>query len=147
MFNVDVINSKSVVATAINAPPSQVWQVLPGVYSSLSLPVTGVEEKVMSIGSMRLRVRGQFNDVRLSRLLDCGGGGVSTPNADRYTVFLSVASQVGASGGGATELRTQVTASAQPEGSGGGAVRCATTGTLERMLVARVHQHLQAAQK
>lgn len=147
LFNMDVVASRSIVTTAILAPPSHVWQVLPNVFAALSLPVTGVEEKVMSLGAKNVRVRGQFNSVRLSRLVDCGGGGVSAPNADRYTVFLSVAAQVGAADSGATILRTQVTASAQPEASRGATVRCGTTGALERMVVGKVHELLLAAQK
>jgi len=146
-FDLNVVAAGNIVTNAVDAPPAQVWQVLRPVFASLKLPVTGVEEKMMAIGSMGVRVRGQLGDTRLSRLVDCGGGGVSAPNADRYTVFLSVASQASAGSGGATNVRTQVSGMAQAEGAGSTAVRCTSSGVLERMLLAKIHEHLLAAQK
>jgi hypothetical protein len=77
----------------------------------------------------------------LSEYLDCGGG-VAGPNADNYDVTLSVFVQLEGGGSASTRLRTVLDASAQSRYNLSDQLQCASIGTLERLLVARIDRHL-----
>jgi hypothetical protein len=112
------------------ASAAQVWNALPAVYDSLSLPVTDRNAEARSIGTTSLKVRRRLGDVPLSRYLDCGDT-QGSPSANSYEVVLTVATRL-TPDGDSTAVATTVNALARPVFVSGEYVNCGSTRALEK---------------
>lgn len=120
--------------TRLDYSPSRVWQALPEAYALMSIPTEGMNPaQRLFVGNTSAYRR--FNDDLVSRFVDCGTG-LTGPNADSYRVQLRIETQVDSVDATSSNLRTRVLGSGS--GAGGTAVRCATTGELERRLATRL---------
>ncbi len=128
-YNKDV----RVITTSLAGSPASLWPRLNAAYASLGLPVTERDSSEYAVAAQNAQFSGRFANEPMSRVVDCGLTPVGSQRANSYRVWLSVASQLQASGTGTT-LRTTVIAKAQDQSSSTAAVQCGTTGTLEHDL-------------
>jgi hypothetical protein len=141
---VSVNNDPVAAPQTLAGAPDRVWPALQAAYGELGLPVGAADGAAHALASGRVAVNRRFNGEPASAFLDCGRTMSGEPAADAYRVVLTVRSVLApARGGGATELRTSVDASARnPEGTSASPVRCASTGRLEGRIADRVRLRL-----
>jgi hypothetical protein len=133
-INLNMINEDRADSRIIKAPLDQVWKMLPAVYAELSLPVNLFVDRTHQIGAKSARFRGRVGKTRLSQYVSCGSDITGEDKANTYEITLDVMSAIGPLDGGQTNLLTMVTASGRPLATSGEAVRCTSTGALERTL-------------
>jgi len=133
-INLNMINEDRADSRIIKAPMEQVWKMLPAVYAELGLPVNLFVDRTHQIGARSARFRGRVGKTRLSQYVSCGADITGEDKANTYEVTLDVMSGIGPLDGGQTNLLTMVTASGRPLATSGEAVRCTSTGALERGL-------------
>ena len=109
------------------------WAVLPGAYAELGVPLTVVDTTSHYLGARSVTMRHPVGGLRLSRILECGTGSFG-PNAERYTVQLTVLSAVQSLDATHSLVTTRVGGSAAPNGLSS-SVRCETEGALEEKLL------------
>ncbi|HJQ11806.1 MAG TPA: hypothetical protein VJ840_12335 [Gemmatimonadaceae bacterium] len=111
-----------------------VWRVVPTAYAAMSIPTEGTDPAHrLFVGNVTAHRR--FNSQPLSKYVDCGSS-LTGPNADAYDVLMRVQTQVDSVAAGQSLLRTRIEAAGSR--AGGTAVRCISTGELERQLSIRV---------
>ena len=120
-------------ADTLAATRAKAWEALNAVYSQLGLALTIVDTGSHVIGAVRVTQRHPVAGERLSRILECGTGQYG-PNAERYTVQITVVSAVGPVGEKQTSLATRVGGTAAPNGLNS-SVNCASTGVLEEKIL------------
>lgn len=133
-YTVEQVTTPDVMKQALPASLDAVWAALPAAYGDLHIPIDGIDPSSHMIGSGNITAQGSFAGTHLSRLLDCGVGAVGTQNADRFEVHLNVRTQLTANASGGTLVQTLIEATARDAGTSTSAVRCSTTGTLERRI-------------
>jgi hypothetical protein len=121
----DVSASRS----SIEAPAKKVWAALPTAYSALPIPLEAIDSAHHFVVGSALAYR-EFLRSPVSQFVDCGST-IMGPSADSYNVRLRVQTQVDSVSASSSALRTWVEATGS---SSGGAVRCSSTGRLERMI-------------
>lgn len=121
------------------------WTALPPVFEELGIPVTMVDTDRRVLGTQEHRVR-RLGSVRPARYLDCGSG-MAGQYANLYDVYLTVITQLEPAEGGATQVRTQLEASAKDGGHGNNPVRCTSKGTLEKAIVDGLRARLGGAER
>ena len=121
----DVSASRS----SLEFPAKKVWSALPTAYSALPIPLEAIDSAHRFVVGSVLANR-TFLRSPVSQFVDCGST-LMGPSADVYTVRLRVQTQVDSVSALNTDLRTWVEATGS---SSGGAVRCSSTGRLERMI-------------
>lgn len=102
---------------------------LPAVFTALAVPLTVIDSSAKAMGAVRVLVRRPISGQRLSLLLECGTGNYG-PNAERYSVQLTLVARVKAVDATHTEVLTMVRGDAAPNGLNT-TVGCASTGRLE----------------
>jgi len=112
---------------------AKVWAALPAVYEELGVPLTVVDSASLYLGSVRVTTRRPVGGLRLSMILECGTGNYG-PNAERYTVQLTVVSGVRSLDAGHSTIETRVVGSASQNGLSN-SVKCGTNGMLEEKIV------------
>jgi hypothetical protein len=127
--------SESSVSFAL--PASRVWAAVPSAYNALPIPIQAID-------SLRRYIQGaapayrQFLRTPVSRFVDCGTTLVG-PSADTYHLQIAIETRVDSLGPSTSSLSTHITAT----GSGsGGTARCATTGSLEKLVETQVEELL-----
>ena len=128
---------RHVLVDTVDFGPDESWAFLPLVFDDLEVPVTMVNGEAKLLGAVETRVRSRLGQHRLSRLLRCGSRPTG-PVADQYEVYLTAVTQIEALDDGRSLVVTHVAAKALPGGYSGNAIRCATTGRLERAIVGRL---------
>ncbi len=118
----------------------KVFAALPAVFASLPVPLTVVDTVARAMGAVRVTVRRPIGGERLSLLLECGSGSYG-PNAERYTVQLTLLSLVRVIDASHTALDTRVSGLATQNGLSS-SVGCSSTGRLEDKLAALLRQQL-----
>ncbi len=114
--------------------PDSVWRAVPLAYAAMSIPTEGMDAAHrLFVGNVTAHRR--FNSQPLSKYVDCGSS-LTGPNADSYDVLLRMQTQVDSVAAGQAALRTRLEAAGSRAGAT--AVRCITTGELERQLSIRV---------
>ena len=108
---------------------AQVFAVLPKVFEAIGVPLSVVDTSSKVMGALRVPVRRPIGGQRLSLLLECGTGSYG-PNAERYTVQITLLAAVRAVDAGHTEVQTRVEGNASPNGLST-VVKCMSTGRLE----------------
>jgi hypothetical protein len=132
---ITMVSTTEVNSALINAPVDKAWAALQEAYTTLSIPVTELNQQARTIGNSAYRVRRRIGDVPTMRALDCGGDS-GMPNAETYQLLLTVKSRVIPSDAGGSVVQTTL------EGTGKNAttaassdVRCASMGALEKRIV------------
>jgi hypothetical protein len=143
--NIDLatVSSSTAIGGVVPAPAQRVWEVLPAVYEELRVPVTTVKSDQYVIGNPGAKVRRSLGGTPMQRYLECGSGS-GGPNAETYLVTLSLHTQLVPVTEDETRVLTTVDASATPPSFGNSsAVRCASSGQLERRIAALVAERLR----
>jgi hypothetical protein len=108
---------------------ARVFAALPAVFTTLAVPLTVVDSAAKAMGAVRVLVRRPIGGQRLSLLLECGTGNYG-PNAERYSVQLTLVARARAIDSTHTEVLTMVRGDAAPNGLST-SVSCASSGRLE----------------
>lgn len=114
-------------------PVEEVWAAVPGAFEDLGLSGGGLVDRQRRAYGFSDRMPRRVAGLRPSSFLDCGHG-MAGPTADQADVHLYVTTIVEPEGEG-SHVSTTVDATANPRGTSGGQVSCATTGRLERLLL------------
>ncbi len=139
---VRVVHDPNVRAYVVSASVDEVWLALGLVYQHLEVPVAMSDPVTHRLGNLRFRPR-RIGGERLSTYLDCGRGITAVPNADEYTVTMSLVTALKSEEERQTLLVTEIDAAAQPRAVSGPAVHCTSKATLERRIAELVAQQLQ----
>lgn len=126
--------------TNIEGTPDAAWSALPGVFAELGIPVTMVDPRAKTIGTVEKRVR-RLGNVRPARYLDCGSG-MAGQYANIYDVYLTVVTQLHPAPGGGTEVRTQLEAAAKDAAHSNNPIRCSSRGVLEQAIAEALQTRL-----
>jgi len=129
----DVSASRS----SIELPAKKVWGALPTAYNALPIPLEAIDSAQHFVVGSALAYR-TFLRSPVSQFVDCGST-ITGPSADAYSVRLRVQTQVDSVSASSSDLRTWVEATGS---SSGGAMRCSSTGRLERMISDQVRELL-----
>jgi hypothetical protein len=131
---VSIAPSSSEFTTAIASPVNAVWAAMPGVYQSLKIPLTTLDQKTHTIGNEGFKALKNLGGVPLSKYIECGTTQIG-PNADSYDVHLSIVSQLVTVDNGTTKLTTLLEAAARPMAFAQEYSRCSSKGVFEAKLV------------
>ena len=118
----------------------RVWAVLPEAYAELGVPLTVVDTADHYLGARSVTTRRPVSGLRLSRIVECGSGSFG-PNAERYTVQLTLLSAVRPIDATHSLLAIGVGGTAAPNGLNS-SVKCQTNAALEEKLLAVVRARL-----
>lgn len=122
------------VSVALDAPAAQVWDLLPGVYRKMGIPVEindPTARKIGTHGYMLSRLDGK----RTSDWVRCGTQGAGPSSGGMFRTRLAITTTVREAGEGKATLLTEVGGSASPvEGTSTGPVACASTGGIEQRI-------------
>jgi len=131
---INMVSTTEVNSVLINAPVEKAWAALQEAYTTLTIPVTELNQQTRTIGNNAYRVRRRIGDVPTMRALDCGGDS-GMPNAETYQLMLTVKSRIIANDAGGSVVQTTL------EGTGKNAttaassdVRCSSMGVLEKKI-------------
>ena len=127
-------------ADTVAAPLPRVWAALTRVYADQGIPVTIVDTASHALGAIRATQRRPVAGRRLSTVLECGTGAYG-PNAERYTVQLTVLSAVRGLPDGRSVVDSRVGGVAAPNGLNS-SVNCESTGVLEDLIAQELRTHL-----
>lgn len=136
VFSTEPAHPPDTVATT----EAHVFAVLPAVFEAMGVPLSVVDSTSKVMGALRVPVRRPIGGQRLSLLLECGTGSYG-PNAERYTVQLTLLAAVHAVDAGHTEVHTRVEGSASPNGLST-VVKCMSTGRLEDRFAEQLKKEL-----
>ena len=121
-------------------PAAQTWSAVASAYNALNIPIVAFDSTTRTISGAASAFR-QFHKTPVSRFVDCGSTLVG-PNADTHRVDLRIETRVVSESDTSSTVRTRVDAT----GSGStGAVNCATTGSLEKLVNDQVTTLLEQA--
>jgi hypothetical protein len=131
---INMVSTTEVNSVLINAPVDKAWAALQEAYTTLTIPVTELNQQTRTIGNNAYRVRRRIGDVPTMRALDCGGDS-GMPNAETYQLMLTVKSRIIPNDAGGSVVQTTL------EGTGKNAttaassdVRCSSMGVLEKKI-------------
>lgn len=119
---------------------ARVFAALPAVFTALAVPLTVVDSSAKAMGAVRVLVRRPIAGQRLSLLLECGTGSYG-PNAERYSVQLTLVARAKAIDSTHTEVLTMVRGDAAPNGLST-SVNCASSGRLEERFAELLRKEL-----
>lgn len=119
---------------------AHVFAVLPKVFEAIGVPLSVVDSGTKVMGALRVPVRRPIGGQRLSLLLECGTGSYG-PNAERYSVQLTLLAAVRAVDAGHAEVQTRVEGNASPNGLST-VVKCMSTGRLEDRFTEQLKKEL-----
>ncbi len=124
----DDVRSKKAI---IDLPPDKAFTALEAAYGALGIPISQRDAGTRRLGNEALRVRRKVADLLMTKVVDCGGDS-GMPNAETYTVTLSLFSQVTPNDAGGSVLQTVIEGAAKnPLTNAANAVRCSSVGGLE----------------
>lgn len=118
----------------------KLWSALPGAFAELGVPLSVVDSTAHYLGAIRVTTRRPVSGLRLSTIVECGTGSYG-PNAERYTVQLTVLAGVQALDASRSALAIKVDGSAAPNGLSS-TVKCESNGALEDKLASIVRTQL-----
>jgi hypothetical protein len=119
---------------------ARVFAAMPAVFAKLGVPLTVVDSSAKAMGAVRVLTRRPVGGERLSLLLECGTGSYG-PNAERYSVQLTLVARTMAIDSTHSEVRTIVSGNASPNGLSTN-VGCSSTGRLEERFVELLRKEL-----
>jgi hypothetical protein len=142
-FGLEVTKRTDGVETTVAASRAAVFTALEAVFAGLPLPLTIRDAAAGTIGNEGYKFRRKLGDMPSRTLFDCGGTS-GMPNAETYTIKMSVLTNVAEAGTGSTKLTTVVVASAENPSYPGSGVSCSSTGALEARIVGDLRTRLNA---
>jgi hypothetical protein len=142
-FGLEVTKRTDGVETTVAASRAAVFTALEAVFAGLPLPLTVRDAAAGTIGNEGYKFRRKLGDMPSRKLLDCGGSS-GMPNAETYTIKMSVLTNVTDAGTGSTTLTTVVVASAENPNYPGSGVSCSSTGALEARIAGDLRTRLNA---
>jgi hypothetical protein len=119
---------------------ARVFAAMPAVFAALPVPLSVVDSSSKVMGALRVSVRRPIGGQRLSLLLECGTGNYG-PNAERYSVQLTLLAVARAIDSTHSEVQTRVEGNASPNGLST-TVRCSSTGRLEERFAELLRKEL-----
>ncbi len=125
----------------VSASADRAFVALVAVFQELQLPITGLDTVKLIVATQRTVVK-QIGGKPVDGFFDCQGAYENYASSGRVTV--DVRSQALPADSGHTEVRTTISAVAQPR-NGGAAVPCPTNGQLHRLIHARLGQRIRVA--
>jgi hypothetical protein len=134
------------VEASFAAPSAKVFAALEAVLAGLELPLTMRDPAKGTIGNEGYKFRRKLADMPSRKLFDCGGSS-GMPNAETYTIKMSVLSSVSDAGVGMSKVTTVVQASAENPNYPGSGVSCSSSGALEDRIVADLKVRLNAVSR
>ncbi|MBX6364297.1 MAG: hypothetical protein IRZ00_10555, partial [Gemmatimonadetes bacterium] len=114
------------------------WAAIPGAYAAAGIPVTLLDADGLQAGAIDLEVRGALGSTQVSAYLDCGIVAGALPAADRFLVTMTVLTTLRPLGSDSTDARIVVAGTARDATGTNPARVCASTGRLERALLASI---------
>lgn len=145
MSDVHLTSDDRAASTTIDAAPAAAFSKLAAVYADIGLTVNTFVDASRQLAANGVRARGHLGKLRISQLLECGAEVTGEDRANSYEMTLYVSSTVQPAPNGKSVLSTLVTATGRPMSSSGDAVRCATTGALERRIATLLTLKVAAA--
>lgn len=140
-FRIEATSPDATATAALPFPADQAWKALPAVYTRLGMTGAGVLDEAGRVyGQRQAAVRRRLGGTPLSMYLDCGSAVPGVPNADTYSVTLTVQTRVQEAAGGGSTVATRVDAHAIPAAGSTLPVRCTSNNVLEQ----RIHDLLAA---
>jgi hypothetical protein len=138
-------DAPSIATTEIAAPIDSVWRVLPAVYTKLEI-APEITDRGVSVFGTRAHTSSRLGGKRTMDFLRCPNSGVGPSGAvfrTRITILTTVAELPERK----TAVSTEVAGTATSiEGTSTGAVKCASTGEIERRIVGLIGEFLRLAQ-
>lgn len=141
MFDIRIIEQISLSSDPIVGTVERGWRVLPDVYREIGIPIGTRNHRAHLLGSEDFEIHRELGGTRLSSYLRCGRSNTGA-NAVHYRVRMTVLSQLIEDPESGTVLSTHVRATATRRGVSGHAVRCSSTGRLEREIMEAVQLRL-----
>jgi hypothetical protein len=133
---INMVSTTEVNSALINA--------LQEAYTTLSIPVTELNQQSRTIGNNAYRVRRRIGDVPTMRALDCGGDS-GMPNAETYQLLLTVKSRIIPSDAGGSVVQTTLEGTGRSATTAAGSdVRCSSMGALEKKIADLVKANVAA---
>ena len=139
-FGSSVGDESGRVPDTLAVPAARVWALLPAVYEEIGVPLSVVDSTNLYLGAVRVTTRRPVAGLRLSMIIECGTGNYG-PNAERYTVQLTVLTGVHSIDAGHTSIESRVMGNASPNGLSG-SVRCGSNGMLEEKILSVLRDKL-----
>lgn len=127
-------------SAAFPVSADRVWEILPGVYAELEIPVTQSAPSRMTLGNPAYRAR-QIEGGRMGRYVDCGTN-LSGQLANAYDVTLNLVTRVEDSPEGGAVVTTALDAWAEPRVTRGDPVHCRSRHRLESRISELVAEKL-----
>ena len=135
---------QTIASTALSAPIDSVWRVLPAVYTKLEI-APEVSDRNAAVFGTRAHTSSRLAGGRAIDLLRCPNSG-SGSSTGAYRTRISILTTVAELPGGETGVSTEVSGAATSvEGTSTGAMRCASTGEIERRIVGLITDLLKLA--
>ena len=135
------VNEANERSLTLGFPVDKVWEVMPAVFAELEIPIGTMLPDRWQIGNPSHSARRRLGGVRMDRYFECGGSS-GMPNAETYTIHMSVMVQL-VPRGGDTQITTSVDATGKSPTAGSQPVHCASSGGLEERLLSLVGQKLR----
>ncbi|GMR13321.1 MAG: hypothetical protein BMS9Abin29_1526 [Gemmatimonadota bacterium] len=127
--SIEIFTQPGVGERTIQVASADVWEILPGVYEKLQIPVTLSDPGRKELGNRGYRAR-RIEGARMSKYFRCGAG-MRGALADEYNITLSVVTRLTDAPEGGTKILTTVDAIGRPRATSGNPFRCESTGVLE----------------
>ncbi len=136
-MDITVRNEVTVARADVNASAARVWAALPAAYAALGIPVMHNDPATHTIGNLQLRARRTLAGKSMDTFFRCSSAGLSGPIENRYTLQISLRTQVVATG---ATSRLDTTAEAYAKSNEGtsstanSTIPCTSTGKLEQAI-------------
>jgi hypothetical protein len=140
MADMSIRREDYVPSTTLEVPRETVWELLPGVYEEIGLPVPGVDRSTWTVGVIDHRTSRRIGSMRMSTLISCGSD-LTGQNADTHRIRMTVRTWLEETDGG-TNARTRVEATASSTEGRASVVPCTSTGELENRIAVTLGVHL-----
>jgi hypothetical protein len=140
-YRMEAISPTITATTEVPAPPERVWAMLPEIFQEIGIGGGVIDPAGFVYGQRELSVRRRLGSIPLSQLVECGTN-LGMPNANSYTVTLSVVTQLQRTTPEKTGVLSIVQATARQPGNSQQSVVCTSTTELERRIANAVKLRL-----
>ena len=137
-------DSPNIATVVIDAPLDSVWRVLPAIYTRMEI-APEVSERTSAVFGTRAHTASRIGGKRTIDMLRCPNSGAGSA-VGAYRARISVLTTLADVPGGKTGFSTEVSGTATSvEGTSTGAMRCISTGEIEKRLVSLANEALGRA--
>lgn len=140
-LNLRTTSDVSVVHDTVSGQADDLFSLLPTVYDNLDVPINSVNAEARALGTLELRVRGDFAGERASRWIDCGTS-ITGSIAEQRELYLTLLTQIEPLEGaeGRSGVSTHLTGYAVQAGRTGNRTSCRSTSQLERRIASELRE-------